>query len=83
MAAKHTIAVSKFKATCLEILKRVKRTGQPVVVTRFGEPLAEVVPPAPPQPSAGWLGRLRDTARITGDLVPPAVPAKEWHALRS
>ncbi|HUP18651.1 MAG TPA: PIN domain-containing protein [Gemmatimonadota bacterium] len=35
---KDTIAISRFKATCLAVMRRVKRTGRPVVVTRFGEP---------------------------------------------
>jgi len=32
------IAISKFKATCLAVLEKVKKTGQPVLVTRFGHP---------------------------------------------
>ncbi len=39
------IAISKFKATCLAVLESVRRTGQPVLVTRFGKPMAEIVPP--------------------------------------
>ena len=37
------IAISKFKATCLAVMERVRRTRQPVLVTRFGEPVAEIV----------------------------------------
>ena len=39
----ETISVSRFKATCLAVLQRVKRTGKPVLITRFGEPVAELV----------------------------------------
>ena len=39
------IAISKFKATCLAVLERVRKTGEPVRVTRFGQVVAEVVPP--------------------------------------
>lgn len=77
------IAISKFKATCLAVLERVRRTRKPVLVTRFGSPVAEVVPPsAPPRPER-WLGALRSTGRIRGDIVGPAVDAKDWDALRS
>ena len=31
------IAISKFKATCLSILERVRKTGKPIRVTRFGQ----------------------------------------------
>ena len=39
------IAISKFKATCLAVLERVRKTGKPVVVTRFGQPIAQISPP--------------------------------------
>jgi antitoxin (DNA-binding transcriptional repressor) of toxin-antitoxin stability system len=39
------IAISKFKATCLAVLENVRKTGKAILVTRFGEPMAEVVPP--------------------------------------
>ncbi len=78
----ETIAVSKFKATCLAVLQRVRKTGQPVLVTRFGEPIAEVVPPRPPKPDEDWLGCMRGRAEITGDVVGPVVAAEDWQANR-
>ena len=69
--AKDTIAISVFKACCLAVLKRVKQTDQPIVVTKFGEPVAEIVPPTPAQPAEPWLGKLKDRAKITGDIVAP------------
>jgi prevent-host-death family protein len=44
----ETIPVSRFKATCLAVVQRVKRTGRPVLITRYGQPVAEVVPPSRP-----------------------------------
>lgn len=77
----ETIAISKFKATCLAVLERVRTTGEPVLVTRFGKPVAEVVPPPlPPRPEK-WLGSLRDRGRILGDVVSPAVPEEDWEVL--
>ena len=35
------IAISKFKATCLAVLEKVRKTGQPVLVTRFGHAVAD------------------------------------------
>jgi len=37
------IAISKFKATCLAVLEDVRRTRQPIRVTRFGKPVADVI----------------------------------------
>ena len=74
----ETIAVSKFKATCLAVLQRVKKTGRPILVTRFGQPIAEVVPPRPPAPGDEWLGCMRGRAEITGDVVGPAIETQTW-----
>jgi antitoxin (DNA-binding transcriptional repressor) of toxin-antitoxin stability system len=76
------IAVSKFKATCLAALDRVRRTGRPLRVTRFGRPLADVVPTQPSPPDASWLGAMKGRGRITGDLVAPVADVDEWDALR-
>jgi len=77
------MAISKFKATCLAVLERVRRTKQPILITRFGKPIAEVVPPRPKIRSESWLGSLRGTGSITGDIVAPAVDEADWEALDS
>ena len=78
----ETIAISEFKATCLAVLERVRRTGTPIVVTRHGEPIAEVVPPSIASARESWLGAMRDTATVVGDLVSP-VGTQDWEALGS
>ena len=45
----ETIAISKFKAPCLAELQRVRTTRQMVRMTRRGEPIADIVPPGPPE----------------------------------
>jgi prevent-host-death family protein len=76
------IAVSKFKATCLSVLERVRKTRKPVLVTRFGVPLAEVVPPPEPKRPAGWMGSMAGTVEIIGDIVSPISSEDEWDAGR-
>ena len=66
------MAISKFKATCLATLERVRRTGRPLRVTRFGKPVADVVPPSPERPPRAWLGSLRGTLELATDLVEPS-----------
>jgi prevent-host-death family protein len=66
------IAISKFKATCSAVLERVRRTKKPVLITRLGEPVAEIVPIVPiAKPDRDWLGSLAGTGRIVGDIVSP------------
>ncbi|UCF45604.1 MAG: type II toxin-antitoxin system Phd/YefM family antitoxin [Myxococcales bacterium] len=79
--APETIVISEFKAKCLGILRRVQKTGRPVVVTRRGERVAEIHPPSPVEPDADWLGSFEGRGRITGDLVEP-IAAEDWEALR-
>jgi len=77
------VSISKFKATCLALLKKVKRTGQPILVTRKGEPIAEVVPPPPAKKSESWLGSFQSSGKIVGDIVSPAAGESDWEAMRS
>ncbi len=71
------IAISKFKATCLAVLEDVRRTGTPVRVTRFGRPVAEVVP-AIPKASASWLGCAKHSTEISGDITEPVGAFSRW-----
>lgn len=79
----ETISISKFKATCLAVLEEVRRTGKTIRVTRFGEPVADVVPPGPPARPKGWLGCMRSLTKIKGDIVSPVVDESEWEVLRT
>ena len=73
----ETVSISQFKATCLALLDKVKKTGQPILVTRRGEPIALVTPPPPAEKPLSWLGSLKSTARITGNIIAPVVGAGE------
>jgi antitoxin (DNA-binding transcriptional repressor) of toxin-antitoxin stability system len=75
------IAVSKFKATCLSVLQRVNKTRKPVVITRFGVPIAEIGPP-PAEPKRRILGFMAGSGKILGDIVGPTTTDDEWDALR-
>ncbi|MDE0155381.1 MAG: type II toxin-antitoxin system Phd/YefM family antitoxin, partial [Gammaproteobacteria bacterium] len=51
------MSVSQFKAKCLAVLAQVAETGTPVLVTRYGKPVARVVPPPKPAGS-DWIGSM-------------------------
>jgi prevent-host-death family protein len=78
----ETIPVPKFKATCLAVVERVKRTGRPVLITRFGEPVAELVTPTRHARGAPWLGSMQGSVEVVGDELAPASAARSWNALR-
>jgi prevent-host-death family protein len=75
----ETVTISKFKSTCLRLLSDVKKTGHPLLITRRGEPVALVTPPPK---SKAWLGSLKDTVKITGDIISPASDEKDWEVLK-
>ena len=76
-----TMPISEFKATCLAVLERVRKTGQRIVITRRGVPVAEVGPPPPPDAPAHWLGSARGSAVLHDDLIAPASVSSDWEAL--
>ncbi|MGH2751206.1 MAG: type II toxin-antitoxin system Phd/YefM family antitoxin [Actinomycetota bacterium] len=76
------LSVSKFKATCLAALEQVRKTGEPLLITKRGEPIAEVVPVSRPREGKRRLGRLAGRGVIVGDIVSPVVEAGEWESLQ-
>ena len=76
------IAISKFKATCLSVIQQVVKTKRPVRVTRFGVPVAEIVPPSVTKRPANWLGSRAGTGEILGDIIEPACDPGDWDVLR-
>jgi len=75
-----SIQVSEFKATCLSVIERVRKTGQGVLITKHGVPVAELVPsrPQPKRKRQGFLGSMRGTASLIGTVVSPVITEHEW-----
>lgn len=76
------IAISEFKAKCLGILEEVRKTRKPVRITRFGKPVAEVVPPSPEKSKGRRLGSMAGTMEIVGDIVGPISSWDDWEPAR-
>lgn len=77
----ETIAISKFKASCLAILERVRTTGKPVLVTKRGVPIAQLLPPPLPATKGSAFGCMAGTAKEIEDIIPP-LPETDWEVLR-
>src|SRR4029453_19370183 len=69
----QTMSISKFKATCLAALERVRKTGEPLLITKRGVPMAQVLPAPPPAPHAeSAFGCMAGTpAEDTEPAAPP------------
>lgn len=78
----ESIAISEFKAKCLAVLEEVRRSGEPILVTRRGQPIAEIVPPSRPAARTRQPGAAAGTFRIVGDIIAPASDPQDWEVLR-
>ena len=63
------VLISEFKAKCIELLKRVQATRQPLVVTLRGKPVAKIVPFEEAGESCVKLGSRIGHAVFKGDIV--------------
>ena len=74
------MAAGEFKARCLSVMENVRKTKQPVLITKRGRPVAKLVP-ADEAPSE-FLGRLEGVVKIVGDIESPIEPPEAWEVLR-
>jgi len=72
----ESLSVSKFKATCLSVLQDVKKQKKRVVITKRGEPIAEVIPYNRDDKDVP----LKDTVTFMGDIISP-VAEQDWEVL--
>ena len=73
--------IPEFKAKCLALLEQLRQTKTPLRVTRFGKPVAEIVPLAGTGQKS-WNGSMKDTMDIVADIVSPVIDEKDIEALR-
>ena len=65
----NSIKASEFKAKCLSLMDEVAYTGEPLVITKNGKPVATLVPYGEKRRTVAGLhaGALR----VQGDIVSP------------
>jgi prevent-host-death family protein len=73
------VGISEFKAKCLRLLDQVDETGETLVITKRGRPLAKVVPVSPQKRSlrGSWKGLVH----IKGDIV-QFDTSQDWESRR-
>jgi len=71
-----------FKASCLEVMDRVAKTREEVIITKRGRPVARLLPVDPPRETV-LFGSMKGTFHIPDeDLLTPAAYAQEWQVVR-
>jgi antitoxin (DNA-binding transcriptional repressor) of toxin-antitoxin stability system len=78
------ISISDFKARSSSILKQLSRSRRPIAITRFGKPVATLLPgPRTPGKSRkSWLRCMEGSVKIIGDIVGPTGSLDDWEAWR-
>jgi prevent-host-death family protein len=74
------IKASEFKAKCLALMDEVAQTGERIVVTKNGKPVADLVPHQEAAPRKSPFGILKGQIEIVGDIMSPI--DVEWDALK-
>lgn len=75
------IKASEFKAKCLGLMDEVAASGETIIITKNGKPVASLGPPR----KAGFeeaFGSMKGLIHITGDIIAPASDPEDWEVLR-
>lgn len=72
----RTIAASQFRDQCLRLMDELNETGDTLIVTKHGKPVA-IVGPAHRDRGGLW-GFMEGATCILGDIDGPAMPADDW-----
>ena len=70
------IAISQFKAHCLEIIEKIQTSGQSVIITKRDKAIATVLPMGTKKVSL--FGMLKNKAEIKADILEPI--DEKWNA---
>jgi antitoxin (DNA-binding transcriptional repressor) of toxin-antitoxin stability system len=76
----RTIQASEFKTHCLALMDEVAATGETVLITKHGKPVAELKAHKPPR-AKSLIGLDKGRIKILGDIISPAYEG-EWDALK-
>ena len=76
--ADETMGAGEFKAQCLKVMERVKRTKRSVTITKRKKPIAKLVPLE--EGSTILFGKMRGSVKILGDIISPI--DEGWDAAR-
>ena len=68
----------EFKAQCLAIMDQVRESGEPVIITKHGKPVAKLVPAT--QEADSIFGYMAGKVKVVGDIVGPVTPLDDWES---
>jgi len=69
------MAAGQFKNRCLAIMDEVQQTGEPVLITKHGKPVAKLVPAK--KSGEDIFDRMAGKGKIVGDII-SSTPLEDW-----
>ena len=85
MKPPKTISAAEFEGRCTELIERVTRTRQPLLITRRGKPVAQISPYAASKTRGRKAMRAKPPSPLRGSILyeraPPPPIDEEWDAM--
>jgi len=72
------IPAGEFKARCLAVMDQVRDSGEPILITKHGKPVAKLVPAA--TVGEDIFGYMVGKVKVLGDIVGPVTPLEDWES---
>jgi prevent-host-death family protein len=76
------IQLTRFQEDIYNIINAVIHSHRPILISDKGKFLVKIVPVASSE-QASWLGCMRGTGKIIGDIISPAEEPDAWEVLSS
>jgi prevent-host-death family protein len=70
----------EFKARCLSVMDDVNATGEPVLITKRGAPVAKIIPVS--SKKRDLFGFMAGQFEVVGNIESPVVPLEAWEVMR-
>lgn len=74
---KNEVAISEFKARCLEIVSKMESAKKIIVITKRNKPVAKLIP-FEREAKTSLFGSMKDKASIKSDVIKPI--NEKWSA---
>lgn len=70
MKSIQNIPAGEFKAKCLKLMQEVTETHRPLIITKHGKPLVQIIPLDDAAPKS-YFGCMKGTVQIKEDITKP------------
>jgi prevent-host-death family protein len=65
------LSAAEFKAKCLKLMDAVNEHHVEIIITKYGKPVAKLVPYNDKKKATGPFGYLKNTVTVAGDITKP------------